>query len=38
MHGMFGMVTALIVQDAAAAISLAAAGAPAFACVIPSPA
>ena len=35
--GMFGMVTALIVQDAAAAISLAAAGAPAYACVIPSP-
>jgi FtsP/CotA-like multicopper oxidase with cupredoxin domain len=34
--GMFGMVTALIVQDAAAAISLAAAGAPAYACVIPS--
>jgi manganese oxidase len=34
--GMFGMVTALIVQDAAAAISLAAAGAPAFSCVIPS--
>ena len=34
--GMFGMVTALIVQDAAAAISLAAAGAPAFNCVIPS--
>jgi FtsP/CotA-like multicopper oxidase with cupredoxin domain len=33
--GMFGMVTALIVQDAAAAISLAAAGAPAFNCVIP---
>jgi FtsP/CotA-like multicopper oxidase with cupredoxin domain len=34
--GMFGMVTALIVQDATAAISLAAAGAPAFSCVIPS--
>jgi FtsP/CotA-like multicopper oxidase with cupredoxin domain len=34
--GMYGMVTALIVQDAAAAISLASAGAPAFACVIPS--
>jgi manganese oxidase len=35
--GMFGMVTALIVQDAAAAISLAAAGAPAYTCVVPSP-
>ena len=34
--GMYGMVTALIVQDAAAAVSLASAGVPAFACVIPS--
>ena len=34
--GMFGMVTALIVQDAAAAISLASAGAPAYSCVVPS--
>ncbi len=34
--GMFGMVTALIVQDAAAAVSLKSAGAPAFRCVIPS--
>jgi hypothetical protein len=32
---MFGMVTALIVQDATAAASLARAGAPAFACLIP---
>jgi hypothetical protein len=32
---MFGMVTALVIQDAAAAISLAAAGAPAYVCVIP---
>jgi FtsP/CotA-like multicopper oxidase with cupredoxin domain len=34
--GMYGMVTALIVQDAAAAISLQQAGAPAFTCVIPT--
>jgi manganese oxidase len=34
--GMYGMVTALIVQDKAASVSLAAAGAPAFACVIPA--
>jgi FtsP/CotA-like multicopper oxidase with cupredoxin domain len=34
--GMYGMVTALIVQDKAASVSLAAAGAPAFACVIPT--
>ncbi len=34
--GMFGMVTALVVQDAAAGIDLQRAGAPAFACVIPS--
>jgi FtsP/CotA-like multicopper oxidase with cupredoxin domain len=33
--GMYGMVTALIVQDAAASVSLASAGAPAFACVMP---
>ena len=35
---MFGMVTALVVQDATAAAGavLAAAGAPAFACVIPN--
>lgn len=33
--GMYGMVTALIVQDETAAISLASAGAPAYACVIP---
>jgi FtsP/CotA-like multicopper oxidase with cupredoxin domain len=33
--GMYGMVTALIVQDAAASISLASAGAPAFSCVMP---
>lgn len=36
MDGMFGMVTALVVQDATAAIDLAGAGAPAFACVIPT--
>ncbi len=36
MDGMYGMVTALVVQDAAAAVSLKAAGAPAFACVIPT--
>jgi manganese oxidase len=36
MDGMFGMVTALVVQDATAAATLATAGAPAFACVIPS--
>ena len=30
------MVTALVVQDAAAAVSLKLAGAPAFACVIPT--
>ena len=34
--GMYGMVTALVVQDAAAAVSLEAAGAPAFTCVIPT--
>jgi FtsP/CotA-like multicopper oxidase with cupredoxin domain len=34
--GMYGMVTALIVQDATAAAALAVAGAPAFTCVIPS--
>ena len=34
--GMFGMVTALVVQDSSAAATLATAGAPAFACVIPS--
>jgi FtsP/CotA-like multicopper oxidase with cupredoxin domain len=34
--GMYGMVTALIVQDAAAAISLASARAPAYSCVIPT--
>jgi FtsP/CotA-like multicopper oxidase with cupredoxin domain len=34
--GMYGMVTALIVQDKAASVSLAAAGAPAYACVIPA--
>jgi manganese oxidase len=34
--GMYGMVTALIIQDAAAAIDLQLAGAPAFACVIPT--
>jgi FtsP/CotA-like multicopper oxidase with cupredoxin domain len=34
--GMYGMVTALVVQDAAAAVSLQAAGAPAFSCVIPT--
>ena len=36
MDGMYGMVTALVVQDAAAAVSLKQAGAPAFACVIPA--
>jgi FtsP/CotA-like multicopper oxidase with cupredoxin domain len=36
MDGMYGMVTALVVQDAAAAAVLQSAGAPAFACVIPS--
>jgi len=36
MDGMYGMVTALVVQDATAAVELAAAGAPAFSCVIPS--
>jgi hypothetical protein len=35
MDGMFGMVTALIVKDQAAAVELKAAGAPAYACVIP---
>jgi FtsP/CotA-like multicopper oxidase with cupredoxin domain len=34
--GMYGMVTALIVQDKAAAVSLASAGAPAYECVIPT--
>jgi FtsP/CotA-like multicopper oxidase with cupredoxin domain len=33
--GMYGMVTALIVQDQAAASSLEVAGAPAYSCVIP---
>jgi FtsP/CotA-like multicopper oxidase with cupredoxin domain len=33
--GMFGMVTALVVQDPTAGIDLAVAGAPAFGCVIP---
>ena len=33
---MYGMVTALVVQDAAAAAALQTAGAPAFTCVIPS--
>jgi len=32
---MYGMVTALVVQDQAAAATLKAAGAPAFTCVIP---
>ena len=36
MDGMFGMVTALVVQDATAAAALQTAGAPGFACVIPS--
>ncbi len=36
MDGMYGMVTALVVQDAAAAAALQTAGAPAFTCVIPS--
>ena len=35
MDGMFGMVTALVVQDATAAADLTSAGVPAFACVIP---
>jgi FtsP/CotA-like multicopper oxidase with cupredoxin domain len=35
MDGMFGMVTALVVQDATAAADLSSAGAPAFACVVP---
>ena len=34
--GMYGMVTALVVQDQAAAAALKVAGAPAFACVIPT--
>jgi FtsP/CotA-like multicopper oxidase with cupredoxin domain len=34
--GMYGMVTALVVQDAAAALDLRAAGAPAYACVMPT--
>ncbi len=34
--GMYGMVTALVVQDATAAADLAAAGAPAWTCVMPS--
>ncbi len=34
--GMYGMVTALIIQDAAAATQLRVAGAPAYACVIPT--
>ena len=36
MDGMYGMVTALVVQDAAPAVSLKSARAPAFSCVIPS--
>ena len=36
MDGMYGMVTALVVQDETAAIELRASGAPAFACVIPN--
>ena len=36
MDGMYGMVTALVIQDATAAIQLQQAGAPAFACVIPT--
>jgi FtsP/CotA-like multicopper oxidase with cupredoxin domain len=36
LDGMFGMVTALVVQDATAAADLRSAGAPAFACVIPT--
>ncbi len=36
MDGMYGMVTALIIQDAAAATQLRAAGAPAYASVIPT--
>jgi FtsP/CotA-like multicopper oxidase with cupredoxin domain len=35
MDGMYGMVTALVVQDSTAAVDLEAAGAPAFTCVIP---
>jgi FtsP/CotA-like multicopper oxidase with cupredoxin domain len=35
-NGMYGMVTALVIQDATAATELKAAGAPAFACVIPA--
>jgi hypothetical protein len=35
MDGMYGMVTALVVQDATAAVELAAAGMSAFGCVIP---
>jgi len=35
--GMYGMVTALVVQDATAAVQLASAGAPAYTCVIPTP-
>jgi FtsP/CotA-like multicopper oxidase with cupredoxin domain len=34
--GMFGMVTALVVQDGTAAAELASAGAPGYACVIPT--
>jgi FtsP/CotA-like multicopper oxidase with cupredoxin domain len=34
--GMYGMVTALVVQDKAASVSLAAAGAPAYTCVMPA--
>ena len=36
MDGMYGMVTALVIQDATAATQLRLAGAPAFACVIPT--
>jgi FtsP/CotA-like multicopper oxidase with cupredoxin domain len=36
LDGMFGMVTALVVQDETAAAQLASAGAPAYACVIPT--
>ena len=35
-NGMYGMVTALVIQDAAAATQLRVAGAPSYACVIPT--
>lgn len=35
-EGMYGVVTALVVQDPTAAVEVAATGAPAFSCVIPS--